>query len=280
MSQTGLAIGHALFLWWFGTGAVLYLDGLPRRTYPWTLAGASLLAAAALALIGTTRDATGVTGAHVGFAAAVAVWAWNEVLFLTGTVTGPRRTARPLGDIGWRHFRNAAETVIYHELALAGSAAVIAALTLGGSNRVALWTFLTLWAMRLSTKLNIFLGVRNLGESFLPDHLAYLASYFRRAPMNPLFPVSVALTTALLVGLVATVAAPGTDAAFAVGLTLIATLVGLALLEHWFLVLPLDPATLWRWGFKSREVRPVGGLPTPSDPGPSGVAGDRPRRKA
>ncbi len=50
--------------------------------------------------------------------------------------------------------------------------------------------------MNLSARLNLFLGVRNLHAEFLPDHLAYLVCYLKRAPMNRLFPVSVTLGTA------------------------------------------------------------------------------------
>ena len=49
--------------------------------------------------------------------------------------------------------------------------------------------------MRESAKLNLFLGVRNLSEEFLPAHLAYLQSYFRRRSMNMLFPFSVTVST-------------------------------------------------------------------------------------
>ena len=35
--------------------------------------------------------------------------------------------------------------------------------------------------MRQSAKLNVFLGVRNLSEEFLPQHLHYLQSYFTRS---------------------------------------------------------------------------------------------------
>ena len=45
--------------------------------------------------------------------------------------------------------------------------------------------------MRVSAKLNVFLGVPNLAEQFLPDHLHYLKSFLRKKPMNLLFPVSV-----------------------------------------------------------------------------------------
>lgn len=280
MSDTGLAIVHVLFLWWFGTGAVLFLDGLPRRTFRWTLAGASLLAAAALAGLAATKDGTGVGAAHAGFAAAVAVWGWNEILFLTGTVTGPRRGRCPEGARGLARFRFASESILWHELLLVASGLAIAAATLGGANQVGLLTFATLWAMRLSTKLNIFLGVRNLGEDLLPDHLAYLASYFRRAPMNLLFPVSVTAGTALFVLAATGAAAPGAEPGEAVALTILATLTALAIAEHWFLVLPLDAAGLWRWGLKSRGV----GVPVPQarfgddPPARFGAAVDRVRR--
>lgn len=260
MSDAAMAIGHALFLWWFGTGAVLYLDGLPRRTYRWTVAGATALLGAALVALVATRDEASPLAAHVAFAAALTVWAWNEILFLTGLVTGPRRSRRPAGDRGWARFRHAAETVLYHEVLLALSAATLALILIGAPNQVGLWTFLTLWAMRLSTKLNIFLGVRNLGESFLPDHLAYLASYFRRAPMNRLFPWSILVSVGLLGLLVAMALAPGSLPYDVVAAGLVGTMLALAILEHGFLVLPLDVAGLWRWGFRSR-LAATGGQP-------------------
>ncbi|WP_083463651.1 putative photosynthetic complex assembly protein PuhE [Prosthecomicrobium hirschii] len=278
MNATGLAIAHALFLWWFGTGIVLYLDGLPRRTFPWTVAGATALLGLALWGLAATRDDSSVTGAHLAFAAAIAVWAWNEILFLTGFVTGPRRGLQAAGDRGWRRFAGAAGTVLYHELLLAASLLVVAQVVAGGTNPVGFWTFLTLWGMRLSTKVNIFLGVRNLSESFLPDHLAYLASYFRRAPMNPFFPVSLVLSSALFAGLVAAAIAPETGAFLATAVTLIATLVGLAILEHGFLVLPLDVAALWRWGFRSRRAGACGHPPVLTCDPPPRAAADHPPR--
>jgi putative photosynthetic complex assembly protein 2 len=275
VSDAALAIVHVLFLWWFGTGAVLFLDGLPRRTFRWTLAGASVLMLAALAVLAARADGTTVADAHVAFAAALVVWAWNEILFLTGTVTGPRRGRCPEGARGWAHFRYAAESILWHEGLIALSAAAVALVTLGGENQVGLLTFLVLWAMRLSTKLNIFLGVRNLGEEFLPDHLRYLASYFRRAAMNPLFPVSMVASTALLAALVAGAIDPATTAFEATGLTILATLTALAILEHGFLVLPFDAAALWRWGLRSRPEATPARVPTHSR---GAVDGPRPPR--
>ena len=58
-----------------------------------------------------------------------------------------------------------------------------------------MWTFIVLWWMHQSARLNVFLGVSNLNAEFLPEHLAHIRSFFRSAPMNLLFPFSVTLST-------------------------------------------------------------------------------------
>jgi putative photosynthetic complex assembly protein 2 len=58
-----------------------------------------------------------------------------------------------------------------------GGAWLIAAHHLGRQpNQVGTGTFAVLWVMRISAKLNLFLGVRNLSEELLPPHLAYLGA--------------------------------------------------------------------------------------------------------
>jgi Protein of unknown function (DUF3623) len=117
---------------------------------------------------------------------------------------------------------------------------------------VGTWTFMILWWMHQSATLNVFLGVRNLNEEFLPEHLHFLKSFLTKKPMNLLFPVSVTVSTIIAVTLVEKAVAPGAGAFRAVGFTLLATMMTLAVLEHWFLVLPLPAAALWRWGLASR----------------------------
>jgi hypothetical protein len=119
---------------------------------------------------------------------------------------------------------------------------------------------MVLAAMRLSAKLNVFLGVRNLAESFLPDHLSHLRSFFRRRRANALFPFSVAGSTLACALLLGEATAAGADAFRAVGFTLLGTLMALAVLEHWFMVLPLPFEALWRWALRSRKriVSPSG----------------------
>jgi hypothetical protein len=106
-------------------------------------------------------------------------------------------------------------------------------LSAGGPNQVAAATCVSLWLMRWSAKLNLFLGVRNYNSDWFPEHLQYLDSYTRRAPMNLLFPVSVADL-------------------------LVSALLSLAVLEHWFLMLPFGESALWRWARDTPAGRAAG----------------------
>jgi putative photosynthetic complex assembly protein 2 len=81
---------------------------------------------------------------------------------------------------------------------------------------------------------------------FLPRHLSHLASHFREARMNTLFPISVTALTFLMACWLERLYA-ATTVFDQIGFALLAALTALALLEHWFLFLPLPDAKLWRW---------------------------------
>ncbi len=247
-----LAALFTVFVWWFSTGVILYLNGMPRATHKWTMLGATVVLVAALVALRSTANVTQVWAAYCAFTSAVLVWAWQEIGFLLGYVTGSRKTECPQGARGWKRFGFAAEAVLYHELALIVLAAMIWAVTLDGANQIGLWTYLVLWAMRQSAKLNVYLGVRNLNEEFLPQHLKYMQSYFVRKPMNAFLPVSVLVSLLFVIPLWQAVHAAGQGSFDAVGLTLVATLFSLAILEHLFLVIPLPFEALWKWGLRSR----------------------------
>lgn len=247
----GLPVLFVLFSWWFLTGAVLWLVGLPRTTVRWSMTGATVVALAALATLWQTAGDTSPAAAYIAFLAALLVWGWHEMSFLTGLVTGPRTTEAP------RHTRDrvnlwaAVETLLYHEAAILVTGVALLAMLAGSANEVGLWTFMILWVMRISAKLNVYLGVPNLTEEFLPAHLTYLKTYFCRRSMNLLFPISVTLSTIatwVLIGEAGT----ATTAFDTIGFTFLATLMALALIEHWFLVVPLPSASLWSWGLWSR----------------------------
>lgn len=243
-----------LALWWLSTGVIVYLDGLPRRTFPITMAWAGVMLAAALWGLVHSSGIAGPTGAYCAFTCALLVWAWQELAFLLGWVTGPNRQPCPPQARGWQRTRLALATVLHHEIALVVLGAAVWLAVGDGANRVGLWTYLALWAMRQSAKLNLFLGARNLSEAFLPPHLKYLASYFRRRAMNPLWPFAFAAICAVAVWLWRQVLALPAGSAAMPGLALAATLVALGALEHALLVLPLPPEALWRWGLKSHPT--------------------------
>ncbi len=255
MSGPGYAVLYALLIWWFTTGAVLYLVGMRRETYSWSMAAASVAALISLYALYLTSGSTSVTAAYVAFSSAIVVWGWHEISFLTGFITGPRTTetaARPKGQRA--QFWASVETLLYHEAAILATALLLYVLLAASPNQVGLWTFVILWVMRLSAKLNVYFGVPNLTEEFLPQHLVYLKSYFCHRPMNLLFPISVTLSTVVTAFLVAMAAAPAASAFDTAGAALLASLMGLAVLEHWFLVIPIPSASLWTWGLSSRKT--------------------------
>lgn len=241
--------------WWASTIVVMYRAGLPERSYLKTLAGATFaLAAGLLALLASVYTG-GVAGAYLGFFAGLLIWVWHEVTYLFGFVTGPRPEPCPPEVRGWQRFVRGVKTCVYHELAIIATAAVLAVVTWHGDSKVALWTFCVLWFMRWSVKLNIFLGVRNLHFEYLPAHLGYLKSYVRNRPMNKLFPLSMLASVSVFVLLVAAAVGAPAASATAVGATLLATLLGLAILEHGLLVVNFDDSFLWRLGLRSRRSR-------------------------
>jgi putative photosynthetic complex assembly protein 2 len=244
----------ALFVWWFGTGVVMLLDGLPRDTFRWSLAISTLIALGALICIGRSAHSSGVAGAYAAFFCAVLVWGWHELAFLTGWLTGPRQRACSAPAHGPTRFREAVQTILWHELAIVAMGAFIVALTWGAPNQVAAWTFILLWVMRLSAKLNLYLGVRNRGEEFLPAHLRYLSSYFRRRSINPLLPLS--LVAGAVVAVVMIGAAIDASGPARAGLLLVASMLALALVEHVLMVVPLQSTWLWRWALRPQPTTP------------------------
>lgn len=249
MSEFALPAGYAVLVWWFTTGIILFLDGLPSETFRWSMVGATVvLAASGYALRVSSLDVS-VAGVYAAFTAAILAWGWLEMSFLMGFITGPRRHACPEHCSGWRHFRHASEAILYNEIAIGVGAAGVIFATWNGPNRVARWTFLILWAMRVSAKLNLFFGIPNLGDNFLPAHLQYLKGFFRKRAMNPLFPWSVTLATLMTVWLARRYLA-AQDAVDGTAYALLTSLLALAVLEHWFMVIPVPSEKLWNWAFK------------------------------
>jgi putative photosynthetic complex assembly protein 2 len=249
--QYALPAFFALFVWWFSTGLVIFLDNLPRRTFAFSMAGAVLVAGFSLAGLAASARLPNLAGAYEAFFFALMAWGFQEISFYTGFITGPRKHACVAGCHGAKHFGHALQATLWHEMLIVASFGVVAWLTWGAPNQVGLWTFAVLWWMHESARLNVFFGVKNLSEEFLPAHLAYLKSFFRSAPMNLFFPLSI--TVSMVAATLLFTWAAGAQSAFTrAGDVLVGTMMALAIAEHWFLVVPLPAAKLWHWGLASR----------------------------
>ena len=250
MSQYLFPALFTLFVWWFSTGVILYLGRLPRWTFKWTMLKFTLLLGFALVGLSMSASRNTVASAYCAFTCAVLVWSWQEIAFLLGYVTGARRSECPPGSRGWQRVRHATEAILHHEMALILLAFMVFAVSWNKPNQTGWWTYLVLWSMRLSAKLNLFLGVRNLSENFLPAHLAYLQSYFTRRSWNWLMPISVTTAMAVLAPLWMAVSVQPPDAFAATSLCLVAGLLTLAVIEHLFMILPLPTSWMWKWGMR------------------------------
>ncbi len=250
LTSPWIAAVVALFLWWFSTGAILWVvKGADERGpdgHQWSvLLGSPVLFGGVVGLITTLPLAT-VEGAYIAFISALAIWGWIELAFLSGAVTGPNREPCPIASRGWDRFMRAWGTIAYHEILIACALLGIVVLSIGAPNMVAVWTFGVLFFARVSAKLNLFLGVPRIHTEFLPRPLAHLPSHFRNARVNALFPLSVTLLAFAVACWLERAYAAGTPFA-AVAFALLAALTALALLEHWLMVLPLPDEKLWRW---------------------------------
>lgn len=240
----------ALFLWWFSTGAILMVVRHADRQGPRSgliLCGLAVpFAFAGMYGIWSSQRALSPASAYHAFLSALALWGWIELSFLTGVITGPNRLACREKIAEWERFIRAWGTIAYHEMMLVAVLIALWAQSQAADNKVGFWAFATLFFARISAKLNLFLGVPKINTEFLPTILAHLPSHFRIAKMNWLFPMSITgLTFAAGCWFERLLSADSAGAS--VGYALLAAITALALLEHWFMVLPLPDEKLWRW---------------------------------
>ena len=84
MTDSFVALGFAIFIWWFSTGIVILLNRMSRTAVVMSLVISTALGLGALAGLAHTAQQTGVTGAYCAFTCALLAWGWNELSFLTG----------------------------------------------------------------------------------------------------------------------------------------------------------------------------------------------------
>jgi putative photosynthetic complex assembly protein 2 len=249
-SVTGAAL-VAVFSWWLGTGAILWLVRLPARMVRRNMLVLTLLTCFSLMGTAWSMRHNTMAAAYAGFLSVIVMWGWHELAFLTGWITGPRRIPQEPGARGWRRFSLAVQALLHHELALLLNFALLFWLQLGQPNHVALCTFALLWCMRVSAKLNLFFGVPHVGDQYLPEHFAYLGSYFRRSPVTGFFFLTITLSAGTWIWLVAEAQRSATE--LSTGWVLLASLLGLAIVEHVLMVFALPLQRLWGWALRQRQ---------------------------
>jgi putative photosynthetic complex assembly protein 2 len=259
MNEAMAPVAFAVFSWWIGTGLVFIAERLVRGHAQSAIATIIVSGAVSLFCVLQSSLTTEPWGAYLGFAGSIGLWGALELSFLSGLVTGPRHAASPPGTGMGKRFGQAVMALLYHELALIICGLVVVAICWKQPNPTAACTYTLLWIMRESAKLNLFLGVRNTAVELLPKRLAHLASYFGTRKLNALLPVSIAgaaIADAVLVRqAVSAVVSPQQNVAG----FLLATLLGLAIIEHIVLVLPIRADALWIWATRrnGKELPPA-----------------------
>lgn len=233
----------AVALW---AGLTALVAGLNRRG-PWPgrvalVAGLPLLALAHHELWATAGDLS-VGGAYRAFLASTAIWAWHELAFYCGVITGPWREPCPPHARGAARLGYALGTHLYHELAVVVELGLMLWLLGDGANAVGPLVFALSWAQQHSAKLNVLLGVPSLDIAQFPPHLRYLGSFWRRRAPGGLFIPLVSIFT-LLAAMLWLAAHAHRFEPTGVRLALLAALVSLGALEHWLLALPARVAAL------------------------------------
>jgi putative photosynthetic complex assembly protein 2 len=243
-----------LALWFASTALIVWLANRPSTTFGFSLLLGGAAGVFGLVLILLTADVVTPAAHYAGLCRRVAGLGLARACIPDRR--GHRATPRPLGrGAGWPRFRAATATVIHHEIALAATALPLAGAELGRGQydrRPRLWLVARL---RLSAKLNIFLGVPNLSDEMLPRQLHYLKSYFGAPRLHAALVASLIGSIALAAWLGARALAMPAD----VGAALLFALAALGALEHLFLALPVRDGALWRWAIPARPKSWGGG---------------------
>ena len=240
----------ALFIWWFSTGAILWrvktVDRDGGGAHIWSVIFSLPLLILGLHGLTVTAAAASVENVYLAFLSALAVWGWVELAFLSGVVTGPHEHPCPDGARNWERFLRAWGSLAYHEILLATGLVFALILLPMAQNDIGIWTYIVLYVARLSAKLNLFFGVPWINTEFLPLTLTHLKSHFRRRSVGWFFPASITLLSLALACWLERLWTATTPPEV-VGFALLTTLTGLAIIEHWFMVVPLPDEKLWRW---------------------------------
>jgi len=241
-------------IWFVATGLIAWADNRERATFSRSLLVGSVAGIAGLLVILLSSLSVEVWAVYLSFIGALMVWGWHELSFLTGASAGPRRGPADPELTGAARFRQAAATVMHHEVALAVTALLLISLSWNVPNQIGATVFVLMFGMRLISKINLFVGVPNSTSEMLPDQLAYLKTYFGPNRLTLLLAASLAGIAAVTAWFAQVALAAPVGSAAMVGASLLTTLALLGVLEHLFLALPFRDGMLWGWALPKRRA--------------------------
>ena len=242
-------------VWFIATGLIAWADNRERATFRTSLVVGGVGGLVGLVAILIASPSVSVLAVYVAFAGALLVWGWHEIGFLTGAAAGPRRQTAEPHLKGFERFTQASMTVIHHEIALALTALMLISLSWTAPNQIGATVFTLMFGLRLASKINLFVGVPNTSTEMLPDHLAYLKSYFGRNRMTVLLAASIVAICAVAWWFASLAMAAPAGSAEMVGASLLTALCLLGALEHIFLALPFRDGYLWGWALPKRAPK-------------------------
>ncbi len=241
-------------IWFVATGLIAWADNHERATFSRSLMIGSIAGIAGLLVILVSSLSSEMWAVYLSFIGALMVWGWHELSFLTGASAGPRRGLADPSLTGIARFRQAAATVMHHEVALAVTALLLISLSWNVPNQIGATVFVLMFAMRLISKINLFIGVPNSTSEMLPEQLAYLKSYFGPSRPTLLLGLSIAGIAGATVWFAQVALAAPLGSAEMAGASLLTTLALLGVLEHLFLALPFRDGMLWGWAYPQRRA--------------------------
>jgi putative photosynthetic complex assembly protein 2 len=234
---------RVLAFWWVATGVMFVLQ---RNVWLRLLAlGLSLVALRVAArLLVTSRDDLTPAGHVRAFMAGALTWAAVVGAFFEGWVVGPAADTLGSATRGWSGALAAIQATITWEVFALAALGGVAYGVRRRQNQVALWTFFTFWVAHQTAKLNLFFGVENPGTEIFPSYLAHLGRYIGPEANSPLLPITILMYVGLMA--VFLVRSRRLELGPRTGLVVLATLAGLAAVEHAMLA-TRAPVELWAW---------------------------------
>ena len=195
-----------------------------------------------------TLDSLSGNSIYLAFVSSLIIWGWLEFAFLCGVITGPNTSVCIKSMSGFSRFQSSLATILYSELAIVLTFGWLVFFGFSALNYFGLLTFSVLYFARLSAKMNIFFGVPYINFEFFPSPVRHIGTYFRVRKVTAMFPISITLITCIAFFFLEHLFNTAINGAITqIGYSLVLSLTILALIEHWFMVLPLPDSKLWTW---------------------------------